>query len=119
MKSFNAFSLVAGIVDFSQIPSSGVLRAYISDNMININIPTPKAVPEWAKNDRALLYVGLTRAQTFLCISWTKGTPLTAEIEAAVAAIETETRTETVADTPPEKKKSLAEGPAKFFRWWR
>src|SRR5690606_29040883 len=38
--------------------------------------------------DRALLYVGLTRAQTLLRICWTRGTELTAEIDAAIGAID-------------------------------
>lgn len=39
-------------------------------------------------NGRALLYVGLTPAQTFLRICWTRDTALTAEVEAAIASIE-------------------------------
>ncbi len=75
--------------------------------------------PAWAKNDRALLYVGLTRAQTFLCISWSNGTALTAEVEAAVGLIEDESRAAKASDGLGESPKSLAEPPAKPFRWWR
>lgn len=72
---------------------------------------------EWSAKDQALLYVGLTRAQTFLCISWTKGTTLTAEIEASVASIVAESAT-----LPRDEEKpraSLAESATSLFRWWR
>ena len=67
--------------------------------------------------DRALLYVGLTRAQTFLRICWTRGTALTAEIEAAIASIDD-------GGPPPDdadgrNSVSLAEPPAAPFRWLR
>lgn len=78
---------------------------------------------EWAKNDRALLYVGMTRAQTILCISWTGGTPLTSEIEATLASIAAESVAESLAATPSERRteqrKSLAESAVSLFRWWR
>jgi hypothetical protein len=69
------------------------------------------------RNDRALVYVGLTRAQTFLRICWTHGSPLTAEIEAAIASIED-------GEPPlvlPDKvgARQLGEPPAKPFRWLR
>ncbi len=69
------------------------------------------------RNDRALLYVGLTRAQTFLRICWTRGTALTAEVEAAIASIED--------GEPPAysldggARQELDETPAEPFRWWR
>ncbi len=67
--------------------------------------------------DRALLYVGLTRAQTFLRICWTHGTTLTAEIEAAIASIGN-------GDPEPDNpdgggKNQLTEPPAEPFRWLR
>jgi hypothetical protein len=64
--------------------------------------------------DRALLYVGLTRAQTFLRICWTRGTALTAEIEAAIASIEYG-----LAESEDDYPSSLAEPPAAPFRWLR
>jgi len=73
--------------------------------------------PERHRNDRALLYVGLTRAQTFLRICWARSTPMTAEIEAAIASIKQ--------DDPPLGDPSggggpqFSEPPAKPFRWWR
>lgn len=67
--------------------------------------------------DRALLYVGLTRAQTFLRICWTRGTALTAEIEAAIASIEDGEAAPD--DRDDRSRNSLAEPPAKPFRWLR
>jgi hypothetical protein len=72
----------------------------------------------WSKSDRALAYVGLTRAQTFLCVSWTRATPVTQQIETAVAALASERAR---ADTPAGDRapaQSLAEPAAKPFRWW-
>jgi superfamily I DNA/RNA helicase len=66
--------------------------------------------------DRALLYVGLTRAQTFLRICWTRGTTLTAEIEAAIASIEDG---DVASDSDAGGKAQLAEPPAAPFRWLR
>jgi hypothetical protein len=66
--------------------------------------------------DRALLYVGLTRAQTFLRICWTRGTALTAEIEAAIASIEDG---DVASDSDAGGKAQLAEPPAAPFRWLR
>jgi UvrD-like helicase C-terminal domain/Nuclease-related domain/AAA domain len=68
------------------------------------------------RNDRALLYVGLTRAQTFLRVCWTRGTTLTAEIEAAIASIDD--------GEPPlhnldGRRPELGESAAEPFRWWR
>jgi hypothetical protein len=73
----------------------------------------------WAKNDPALLYVGLTRAQTYLCISWAKSTPVTAEIEAAVASISAEKLAEQRDDPEPGKRRGVAEEPDSPFRWFR
>lgn len=69
------------------------------------------------RNDRALLYVGLTRAQTFLRVCWTRGTALTAEIEAAIASIDD-------GGPPPDdpggdSRSQLGEPPAEPFKWWR
>lgn len=74
---------------------------------------------QWARSDRALVYVGLTRAQSFLCISWTGGTPMTAEMEAAIASIETDNWPGTNPDHVSGTKPTLAEPAAKPFRWWR
>jgi hypothetical protein len=73
--------------------------------------------PDRHQKDRALLYVGLTRAQTFLRISWARGTALTAEIEAAIASIEG-------GGSSPENprgasKIELDEPSARPFRWLR
>ena len=46
-EKFNAFSLVAGIVDFSQLPS-GVLSAHTSDNMLCL---PPDVIESWADNE--------------------------------------------------------------------
>lgn len=73
--------------------------------------------------DRALLYVGLTRAQTFLRICWTRGTTLTAEIEAAVASIDHGGGP--FDGGPPSvgansgRPTQLDEPPAEPFRWLR
>lgn len=46
-EKFNAFSLLAGIVDFSQIPS-GVLRAHASDNnMLRLQGLPPDVLEQW------------------------------------------------------------------------
>lgn len=67
--------------------------------------------------DRALLYVGLTRAQTLLRICWTRVTALTAEIDAAIGAID---GGEPVLDYPDTSgAKQLDEPPAAPFRWLR
>lgn len=79
---------------------------------------TPGSV-EWAKNDLTLLYVGLTRAQTFLCVSWVKNTPLTAQIEAAVASIEADKLSAERAEVSDLSRKGVAEPPASPFRWLR
>jgi len=69
------------------------------------------------RNDRALLYVGLTRAQTFLRICWTRDTALTAEVEAAIASIE--------CGDPPDYSldsgcsQGLDDPPAEPFHWGR
>ena len=67
--------------------------------------------------DRALLYVGLTRAQTFLRICWTRGTALTAEIEAAIASIENGEPAPD--DVTGGGRSQLGEPPAEPFRWLR
>jgi hypothetical protein len=66
--------------------------------------------------DRALLYVGLTRAQTFLRICWTRPTALTAEIEAAIASIEDGVEPNS---SDSSDKNQMGEPPAEPFRWWR
>jgi hypothetical protein len=72
---------------------------------------------ERAARDRALLYVGLTRAQTLLRICWTRGTALTAEIEAAIGAID---GGEAALNYPePSEAKQMDEPPAAPFRWLR
>jgi hypothetical protein len=67
--------------------------------------------------DRALLYVGLTRAQTFLRICWTRGTAFTAEIEAAIGSIDNGGPASDYLDS--DGRKQLAEPPAAPFRWLR
>lgn len=42
----------------------------------------------WRAKNRAELYVGLTRATTYLCLSWTGSRLLTQEIESTIASIE-------------------------------
>lgn len=69
-------------------------------------------------NDRALLYVGITRAQTYLCISWANTTPLTVEIEGAIGSLAAEAK----AEPPPDDRSPrpmLAESKGALFRWWR
>jgi hypothetical protein len=67
--------------------------------------------------DRALLYVGLTRAQTLLRICWTRGTELTAEIDAAIGAIDSG---EAALGYPQTRgTKQMDEPPAAPFRWLR
>lgn len=67
--------------------------------------------------DRALLYVGLTRAQTFLRICWTRPTALTAEIEQAIGSIDDG---DPKADPGNSRgRKNLDESPAAPFRWLR
>lgn len=72
--------------------------------------------PEFYAKDRALLYVGLTRAQTFLRVCWTGGTPFTAEIEAAIASIDDGDLT---ADAPTERRGPELSESATPFRWLR
>ena len=67
--------------------------------------------------DRALLYVGLTRAQTFLRVCWTRDTTLTAEIEAAIASIEDGGAT--LDSASPGGRGQLKEPSAEPFRWLR
>lgn len=73
---------------------------------------------EWSRGDRALAYVGLTRAQSFLCISWAKGTSLTTEIESAIASLVAE-REHGYRPGEDAGGKSLAEPAAAPFRWLR
>ena len=49
-EKFNAFSLVAGIVDFSKLPS-GVLSAHTSDNMLHSQCLPPDFNENWADNE--------------------------------------------------------------------
>src|SRR5262245_3966104 len=74
--------------------------------------------PEWHRRDRSLLYVGLTRAQTFLCLSWSGSTPLTAEIEAGIASIEAEAAQAYHSDCDGKVRQSVDEPPPTPFRWW-
>ena len=67
--------------------------------------------------DRALLYVGLTRAQTFLRICWSRSTAMTAEIEAAINVIDD--GEPSPSDPDDGGRKTLGEPPAEPFRWWR
>ena len=67
--------------------------------------------------DRALLYVGLTRAQTLLRICWTRGTELTAEIDAAIGSIDGGEAALDYLDA--SETKQLDEPPAAPFRWLR
>jgi len=72
--------------------------------------------PDWHIKDRALLYVGLTRAQTFLRVCWTRGTSLTAEIEAAVASIDSG---DIATDEQESSRKTELGESGTPFRWWR
>jgi hypothetical protein len=49
-EKFNAFSLLAGVVDFSQLPS-GVLSAHTSDNMLHSQCLPPDVIESWADNE--------------------------------------------------------------------